>query len=145
MAILGKFESFVTAMAEGTHKDALNEPDTDTLKLVLTLDPPVLGSNTVLANLSTLNEPTGTGYTAGGTDALNTASTSGGTITVGATSNPSWTATDTDWDDFRYVTLYNSTPAGGPLIMAWDYESDVSLGSGETFTVNVTTNYFTVA
>jgi len=137
-----KFQSFVTALAAGTHAAALNA-DTDTLKVLLTLTQPSASLDLLLADLPA--QPTGTGYTSGGADANNAATTATGTITVAASSNPSWTATAADWTDFRYVTLYNSTPAGGPLIMYWDYGSTVSLGNGETFTVNVTSNYFTVS
>jgi hypothetical protein len=34
---------------------------------------------------------------------------------------------------FRYVVLYNSTAAGGPLIAWWDYGADVTLANTETF------------
>lgn len=39
---------------------------------------------------------------------------------------------------FRYVYLYNSTPAApeNPLIGYWDYGSSITLGDGETFTVD---------
>ena len=141
MATPTKFQTFVTDMAAGTHADAINA-QTDTLKVSLCLTSPSASLDSLFADLPT--ETTGTGYTAGGEDALNTTSTASGAITVGASGNPSWTAGAADWDDFRYVTLYNSTPAGGPLIMYWDYGSTVSLGNGETFTVNVTTNYLTV-
>jgi hypothetical protein len=38
---------------------------------------------------------------------------------------------------FRYVVLYNDTPTSpaDPLIAWWDYGSNVTLNSGETFTV----------
>ena len=137
-----KFESFVTAVAAGTHVNALNA-QSDTLKVLLTLTTPSASLDLLLADLPA--QPTGTGYTSGGEDALNTAATASGTITVGKSGNPSWTAGAADWTDFRYVTLYNSTAASGPLIMWWDYGSTVSLGNGETFTVNVTTNYFTLS
>ena len=144
MATPTKFESFVTAMAAGTHVNALNA-QTDTLKVLLTETTPSASADLLLADLPADQPTAGGGYTDGGTDALNTASTSSGTITVGSSGNPSWTASDGNWTDFQFVTLYNSTAASGPLIMFWDYGSAVSLGSGETFTVNVTTNYFTVA
>jgi len=143
MATPIKFQSFVTAMAAGNHATVLNT-DIGLLKTSLTLTSPSASADSLFADLPA-DEPTGTGYTAGGTDANNTAATATGTITVDASSNPSWTAGAADWDDFRYVVLYNSTAAGGPLIMYWDYGSTVSLGNGETFTVNVTTNYFTIA
>jgi len=145
MATPTKFQSFVTALAAGTHANALNA-QTDTLKVMLCLTSPSASADNVAGDITVpRTEPTGTGYTAGGVDANNTAATASGTITVGASSNPSWTAGAADWDDFRYVVLYNSSVAGGPLISYWDYGSTVSLGDGETFTVNVTTNYFTVA
>jgi hypothetical protein len=36
---------------------------------------------------------------------------------------------------FRYVVLYNSTPANGNLIGWWDYGSGLTLNAGDTFTV----------
>jgi hypothetical protein len=48
---------------------------------------------------------------------------------------------------FRYVDLYNDTPTSpaDPLIAWWDYGSDVTLASGETFTIDYTTSTFTDA
>lgn len=39
---------------------------------------------------------------------------------------------------FRYVDLYNDTPTSpaDPLIAWWDYAANVTLASGETFTVD---------
>lgn len=37
---------------------------------------------------------------------------------------------------FRYVVLYNSTAAGGPLIAWWDYGADVTLANTETFNID---------
>jgi len=37
---------------------------------------------------------------------------------------------------FRYVVVYNSTAAGGPLICWFDFGSSLTLASGETFTIN---------
>lgn len=36
---------------------------------------------------------------------------------------------------FRYVVLYNSTAAGGPLIAWWDYLSSVTMGAADTFAI----------
>jgi hypothetical protein len=143
MVAATKFETFVTDMAAGTHVNALNA-QTDTLKVLLTLVAPSVSADSVVADLPA--QPTGTGYTSGGEDVTNTAATASGTITVDGT-NIVWTAGAADWTDFRYATLYNDTPTSpaDPLIMFWDYGSTVSLGNGETFTFNITTNLFTVA
>lgn len=36
---------------------------------------------------------------------------------------------------FRYVVLYNSTAAGGPLIAWWDYGTGVTMASADTFAI----------
>jgi hypothetical protein len=39
---------------------------------------------------------------------------------------------------FRYVVLYNDTPSSpaDPLVSWWDYAGDVTLATGETFTLD---------
>lgn len=39
---------------------------------------------------------------------------------------------------FRYIVIYNSTAAGGPLIGWYDYGSDVTMANLETFTIDFT-------
>ncbi len=143
MAAGVKFQSFVTRMAAGTHANALNA-STDTLRLYLTNTQPDVAADAYKADLPT--ETSGTGYS--NLDANNTAATATGTITVGCSSNPVWTAGAADWTAARYVILYNDTPtspSADPLVCYWDYGSSFTLANGETFTVNVTTNWFTVS
>ena len=47
---------------------------------------------------------------------------------------------------FRHVELYNDTPTSplDPLIAWWDYGSDVTLATSETFTIDFTTSTFTL-
>jgi hypothetical protein len=40
--------------------------------------------------------------------------------------------------EFRYVVIYNSAPAGDPLIGWYDYGSGVTLADGESFTIDFT-------
>jgi hypothetical protein len=146
MVVAVKFETFVTDLATGTHGDALDAPnDTDVLKVMLTLTTPDATADAVVADLPA-DEPTGSGYQAGGDDVTNTSSKTGGTITLTGT-DIVWTATAADWDDFRYATLYNDTPTSpaDPLITFYDYGSTISLGDGETFTFNIVTNLLTIA
>ena len=37
---------------------------------------------------------------------------------------------------FRYVVIYNDTPAGDPLVAYYDYSSSITLLDGETLTVD---------
>jgi hypothetical protein len=48
---------------------------------------------------------------------------------------------------FRYAVLYNSTPVSGNLIAWWDYGAEVTLTSGNSFTVSLdqTNGVFTLA
>ncbi len=46
---------------------------------------------------------------------------------------------------FRYVVIYNDTPAGDPLIGWYDYGSDVTMHNGETFKVDFATDILTLA
>lgn len=137
MVAANKFATFVTDMAAGTHANALNA-STDTLNVYLSNTAPSATAHSVKADLAEI--ATGNGYTGGGQDTTNLASTAAGVITVGGT-DVTWTATGGTIGPFRYVPLYNDTPAGpvDPLIQWWDYGSAVTLNAGESFTVDFAT------
>lgn len=141
MATFNKFQSFVTAMAAGTHAAALNA-DTDMLKVYLTNAAPSASLDSLKADLAEISA--GNGYTAGGADATNAASTSGGTITVAGT-DVVFTAAGGSIGPFQYAVLYNDTPANDPLIGYWDYGSAITLATGETLTVDFGSSLFTVS
>ena len=140
MATFNKFQSFVTAMAAGTHANALNA-DTDVLKVYLTNVAPDAAADSVFADLAEI--AAGNGYTAGGEDAQNAASASGGTITVVGT-DVTWLAAAGAIAQFRYVVLYNSTAASGPLIGWWDNGATVDLAAGDSFKADFGASLFTV-
>jgi len=134
MALYVKYESFVEFL---TNKEIDLFGGTDTLKVALASDAPIVATDQTLADIT---QPTGTGYTAGGEDTLNTGTRSGALVTIGAT-DVVWTATAGDWTAARYVVLYDdtpTTPTADPLIAYWDYGSNFTLGNGETFTVDFT-------
>lgn len=117
---------------------------TETFKAVLHSDAPVAATDTTLADLT---QPTGTGYTAGGEDMQNDATRTGGTVTFTAL-DVVWTASAGDWTAFRYVSQYDdtpTTPTADPLMNSYDYGSNVTLGNGETFTVDYGANVFTAS
>jgi hypothetical protein len=57
-----------------------------------------------------------------------------------------WTAADGSFGPFRYVVLYNdsTTVKTDPLIGYWDYGSEITVLTGETFTVDFSTNILTL-
>ena len=123
MATFNKFNSFVEALAEGTHNLGA-----DTLTIALTNTAPVAG-NTVLANITEIS------YTNVSSRVLTsvTSSQTSGTYTLDA-ADLVLTASGTV-PTFRYVVLYNDTATSDELIGYYDYGSAVDLLNGETFTI----------
>ena len=138
-----KYQTFVTDMAAGTHVNCLNA-DTDTIYIALSNTAPNAATHTVLANASEIAD--GNGYTteSAGLDTANAATTATGTITVAGT-DVVITASGGNIAQFRYVILYNGTPAGNPLIGWWDNGSAVDLADGQSFTVDFGASMFTVS
>lgn len=138
-----KYETFVTDMAAGTHANCLNA-DTDTIRVALSNTAPNAATHSVLVDANEIADANG--YTSGSapTDTQNAATTATGTITVAGT-DVVITASGGNINPFRYVVLYNSTPAGGPLIGWWDNGSQVDLADGQSFTVDFGASMFTVS
>jgi len=127
MATFSKFNSFVEALAEKVHNLG-----SDTLKVMLTNSAPS-AANTVKANITEISA--GNGYTAGGTQAVISASSqTSGTYKL-VLADVVFTASGAV-GPFRYVVLYNDTATNDELIAYADYGSSVSLANGETFTVD---------
>lgn len=119
-----KFNAFVADAANGVHHMA-----TDQIKIALTAVSPV-ATNAVLADLTEIS------YTNLSTRNITTTSS---TQTSGLYK---YIAADLVLTasgavaGFRYVVIYNSTPAAGNLIGFYDYGSTVTLASGDNFTVD---------
>lgn len=127
MATFNKFNAFVENIAEGVHNLGSGQ-----LVVALTNSAPS-ATNSVLAditqitytNLSSRNITTSTSSQTSGTyklvlnDLVLTAS--GGSV-----------------GPFRYVVIYNDTPTSpaDPLIGYYDYGSSLTLGDGETVTID---------
>ena len=131
MAAFNKFQPFVNNLATGDFDFA-----SDTIKVALTDSAPV---NTY-SQFSSISEIAGgNGYSAGGaTVSLTSSSQTSGTYKyIGSCANPTWTASGGSIAQFRYVVIYDSTPANKYLIGWWDYGSEVNLASGNTFYVQL--------
>lgn len=139
MASYNKFRSFVEAVAEKVHNLG-----TDTLKVMLTNTVPV-NTNTVKANLTEISA--GNGYTAGGTQATQSASEqTAGTYKL-TLADVTFTASGGTIGPFQYAVLYNDTASNDELIGWWDYGSAITLQNGESFTVDMdaSTGVLTIA
>ena len=127
MATFNKFNCFVEDLAEKKHNLG---SDQLVVALTASANAPV-ATNTVLANLtqisytncSSRNITTSTSSQTSGTYRLILAdlvlTASGGSIAA-----------------FRYVVIYNDTATNDELIGWYDYGSDQTVASGETFTID---------
>lgn len=101
-----------------------------TFNAAIHTDAPTVATDDELADLT---QVTGTGYAVG--DIQNDMTESGGTATATAV-DFQWTAGASDWIAARYVSVYNDSSTGDKLFGAWDYASNFTLLSGETFTID---------
>lgn len=138
MAAFNKFNSFITAVAAGTHAGFLNA-STDVLNVYLSNATPSASADSVKADLAEI--ATGNGYT-GPVDIQNAASQTGATITVTAT-DVTITASGSV-GPFQYAVIYNDTAASDPLVGWYDYGSAVTLAAAETFKVDFGTSLLTL-
>lgn len=138
MAVANKFNILSEDLAEGVHQF---HAAGHTLRVYLSNTTPDAAADAVKADLAEI--ATGNGYT-GAVDTQNDTSRSGAVTSVTGV-DVVVTATGAV-GPFRYVVLFNDTPASpaDPLILWWDYGSSISLANGETFTVDFGTSMFTV-
>ena len=140
MAAYNKFNLFVEHLATGVHNFTSAGTGAVTVALCAAANAPV-ATNSVLANLTTI------AYT----------NLSSRAVTGIGVSNSSGTETLTATDlvltasgavaTFRYVVLYNDTPTSpaDPLICWFDHGSDVTLANLETYTLDFTAGFATLA
>jgi hypothetical protein len=115
----------VEAVAEKVHNLG-----SDQLTIALTNTAPVAG-NSLLANITEIT------YTNLSTrNLITTASSQTAGLYKLVVSDTTLTSTGGSTGPFRYVVVYNSTAAGGPLIGVFDYGSSITLLSGESLTVD---------
>jgi hypothetical protein len=128
MATFTKFNSFVEALAEKVHNLG-----SDTLKVVLTNSAPS-ASNTVLADITQI--ASGNGYTTGGATAtISSSAQTAGTYKL-VLADVTFTASPGSIGPFRYVVLYNDTATNDELIAYWDYGTNLTITSGNSFLVD---------
>ena len=134
MANYNKFQCFVEDLAEKVHNLG-----SDTLKVALTNTAPSASDDVKLADITTAS----------------VANLDSVTLTVSSSSQTSGTyklvvadktmTANGSVGPFRYVIIYNDTAANDELICWFDYGSEVTLASGDTFKLDFGTELFSLA
>ncbi len=141
MVAYNKFEQFIGDIFNGVINCS-----SDSFKVGLTASTPVATDTDLNTSLSpdqlvgsSVNEiAAGNGYTEGGnTLTITTAAEASGTYTFAANQTV-FTASGGAITTFRYYYLYDNTAGAAatrPIVAWWDHGSNVTLNSGDTFTI----------
>ena len=136
MANYNKFQCFVEDLAHGVHNF-----DSDTIKVALSnaSNAPSASAHVKLADIATIAVTNLDGVT------LTKGSSGQTTDTYKYVPNdPTMTATG-NVPAFQYVIIYNDTATNKELICWYDYGSEVTLASGDTFKLDFGTELFSLA
>ena len=136
MATYNKFQSFVEALAEGVHNLS-----SDTLKVAFSnaSNVPSASAGVKLADITTI-VATNLGDLS---LSVSSSSQTSGTYKL-VVADKTLTASGAV-PAFRYVIIYNDTAANDELICFFDYGSEVTLASGDTFKLDFGTELFSLA
>lgn len=140
MATYNKFQQFVEDVLKGVHNFTSDSTCTVTVALCTQANAPV-ATNSILANLTQISYTNLSSRVVTGITAEHTT----GTVTL--TADDLVLTASGAVATFRHVVIYNDDPTSpaDPLIAWWDYGSDVTLANGETFTVDFTSGFATLA
>lgn len=140
MATYTKFQQFVEDLSKGVHNFTSDATCTVTVALTTQANIPVV-TNSVLANLTPIAYTNLSARVVTGITAEHTT----GTVTF--TADDLVLTASGAVATFRHVVIYNDDPTSpaDPLIAWWDYGSDVTLANGETFTIDFTSGFATLA
>lgn len=140
MASYNKFRQFVEDLAKGVHNFTSDSTCSLTVALTAAANAPV-NTNAVLADLTQISYTNLSSRVVTGVTAEHT----NGTVTF--TADDLVLTASGAVATFRYVVLYNDDPTSpaDPLIAWYDYGSDVNLANGETFTIDFTSGFATLA
>jgi hypothetical protein len=122
MATYTKFQQFVEDLAHGVH-----DLETDAITVALSNTAPSASADAVLGDITTVS----TANLDDVTPTVSSSSQTSGTYKL-VLADLTMTASGAV-GPFRYVILFNDTAASDPLICYFDYGSEVTLASGDTF------------
>jgi len=134
MATYTKFQQFVEDLAHGVH-----DLETDAITVALSNTAPSASDDAVLADITTvstakLDDVTPTISSSGQTSGTYKLVLADLTMTASGAVGP-----------FQYVIIYNDTATDDPLICYFDYGSEVTLASGDTFKLDFGDQLFSLA
>jgi hypothetical protein len=140
MAAFNKFQQFVEDLAKGVHNFTSDSTCSVTVALTAAANAPV-ATNSILANLTQV------AYTNLSTRVVTGITAEHTTGTVTFTADDLVLTASGAVATFRYVVLYNDDPTSpaDPLIGWYDHGSDVTLATGETYTIDFTGGFGTLA
>lgn len=134
MANYVKYQCFVEDLAEGKHNLS-----SDAITVALSNTAPNAGTHVKLADVTAVS----TANLDDVTPTVSSSSQTSGTYKL-VLADLTMTATGAV-GPFRYVILYNDTAANDPLICYFDYGSEVTLASGDTFKLDFGDQLFSLA
>ena len=136
MANYVKYQCFVEDLAEGKHNLA-----SDTLKVAFSnaSNAPSASAHVKLADITTIATTNLDSVTL----TVSSSSQTSGTYKL-VVADKTLTATGAV-PTFRYVIIYNDTATDDPLICFFDYGSEVTLASGDTFKLDFGSELFSLA
>jgi hypothetical protein len=139
LASYNKFQQFVEDVMHGVHNFTSDATCTPTVALTAAANAPV-ATNEILANLTQV------AYTNLSTRVITVASSGQTTGTYSLVLTDLVLTASGAVATFRYVVIYNDDPTSpaDPLICWFDYGGDVTLASGETFTIDFGSSLFTL-
>jgi hypothetical protein len=140
MATYNKFQQFTEDLCKGVHNFTSDAVCTVTVALTAAANAPV-ATNSILGNLTQISYTNLSSRVVTGITAEHTT----GTVTL--TANDLVLTASGAVATFRYVVLYNDDPTSpaDPLICWYDHGSDVTLANGETYTIDFTSGFATLA
>jgi len=140
MATYNKFQQFIENIFKGVHNFTADANCTVTVGLTTNAAAPV-ATNSVLADITTIAYTNLSSRVVTGITAEHTTGTLHLTATDLVLTASGAVAT------FRWVFLYDDDPTSpaDPLISYYDYGSDVTLASGDTFTIDFATDILTAS
>lgn len=140
MATFNKFQQFVEDLSKGVHNFTSDATCSVTVALCAAANAPV-ATNSTLSNLTQISYTNLSSRVVTGVTAEHTT----GTVTF--TADDLVLTASGAVATFRYVVLYNDDPTSpaDPLIGWYDHGSDVTLANGETYTIDFTGGFATLA
>lgn len=142
MATYTKYETYVENLSNKLI-DAFGT--TDTWKVIIHTDAPVVATDNVVGDLTQISG--NNGYTTGGENITYNSTRSGGTVTSTAT-DVVWTASGGNLGSSttgRYFTIYDDTSTSDNVMCSYDYGSTFTVATGETMTLDFGASLNTLA